>query len=247
MAQKSPGLSAPSLSALADQLGRAATGASHRLEVPLTAAATGVALLGAPAFLRQALFARFADAPPSTTLRELAELWAHLQKASTYLIGYLTPLIGWLENEKPLAHDTDAFARCAKVLAGVDLAAVAANPQVGGDLLGPLYSMLRAPSSRTHLGAFYTPPDVAMLTAALAGPREGARVLEPTCGAGGMVIAHVRALRVAGLDANSCQYVLGDIDPLAVALAGVNVSAHGLAHVQLHVGDALASEPVLRS
>lgn len=236
MAAKAP-LRTPSLTTLADQLARSCYGASNPQAVPLLAAATGVALLGAPADLRQALLVRFGAEPGATTLRELSDLWTQMQKSSAYLIGFLDPLLGWVEKADPRGPDAKAFARCCSVLAGVDLTAVANTAH--GDILGPLYTFLRSHSHKQQLGAFFTPPDVASLIAALSGLREGTRVLEPACGAGGMVLAYARQMREAGLDPDTCTYVLNDIDPMAVALAGVNLSAHGLTRVQLRVGDAL--------
>lgn len=48
-------------------------------------------------------------------------------------------------------------------------------------------------------------------------------------------------LRARGECPESVEWVLQDLDPTALALAGVNAAAHGLPRVRLLLGDALAA------
>lgn len=108
------------------------------------------------------------------------------------------------------------------------------------DLLGEIYTFARSPGTRRALGAFFTPMPVNALVAGLVPVDEAARVLEPSCGSGGMVIAAAREMRRRGLDPRRVVWELGDIDPVAVALAGVNAVVHDLGpNVRLRVRSAL--------
>lgn len=58
---------------------------------------------------------------------------------------------------------------------------------------------------------------------------------------GGLVIAAIRAMRRRGGVPELVRWVLGDIDRLALACAGVQVAAHGMPVVVLRPGNALAA------
>lgn len=207
-------------------------GASGYL-IPLTALATANVLLGAPMSLLTPTLRRLAE--PERVADLTRGLWDATTNHFAYLTGRADALTGWLDTAGE--HQIKALSACFDVLAGIDLRA--AFDEAAGDLLGPVYMSLRGLSSQQAAGAFYTPPSLDLLIGAMTLPDEGARIMEPCCGAGGMILGVIKAMRDAGRDPDTCTWVLNDIDPVAVALAGVNLAAHGLNHVVLCVGDGL--------
>lgn len=152
-----------------------------------------------------------------------------------YLDGHIEALTGWLD--KPQDHEVKALAHCFDVLAGYDL--LKSFDEAGGDLLGPTYMMLRGRRDKQAQGAFYTPMCLSYLIARMVCPEEGTTIGEPCCGAGGMILGTIRAMREEGRDPDTCTWVLNDLDPMAVAMAGVNMAAHGMTRVILTCGNGL--------
>lgn len=245
---------------LADGLHEAiyAVGASG-YQIPLTAVATVNTMLGAPGMIAPVLRA-LAGKGPRPAAAWTRDLLGALVREFPYLGGRISALAGWLD--EPQDHEAAALEQCFRVLAAYDMPG--SFDRAKGDLLGPLYMMLRGKRDKQATGAFYTPMDVsALLTsflytgeeetpseeashsgedvaARLAGcPAEGSSVADPCCGSGGMLLAAVRAMRDASLDPGTCTWVLNDIDPTAVAMAGVNMASHGLRKVILTCGNGL--------
>lgn len=224
---------------LAERLERAvapARGAQH-LSIALSLSATAVVVQGAPAPLAT-LFLEHLETTDDV-VADLTRLWSLTSETAPYLRGRLGPLLGWMD--RPVEGDAQAARACAGVLARASLGDLLASPQLGGDVLGPLYACLRSHSSAQSLGAFYTPMPVSAALAALCATSEGDAVHEPSCGSGGMLVAVARDMRSRGLDPATCSWVLNDVDPTAVALAGVNALAHGFGpSVTLTCGDTLS-------
>ncbi len=201
----------------------------------LTAVSTAVLLLGAPWALTRAtlglLGAGDGVAAPLTR-----KLWLSNVAVVPYLAGSAAQLLAWTEQPTPEAER--ALGACYEVLAGVDLPGLVEG--AGGDVLGAIYTELIAPADRNARGAFYTPADVAQLIAAMSLPEEGDSVSEPCCGTAGMLVATIRAMRRRGLRPETIRWALGDVDRTALALAAVNMAAHGMVHVRLVPGNALA-------
>jgi len=206
--------------------------------VVLTVLATCLGLLGAPDWLMRQWLVRVAagDVDAAQTTRHMLDGQA---EAFPYLQGMLDPLTGWLD-EAP-EHARESLGEAYGALLEVDLRACAQAPEAGGDLLGPVYTVLRSRAEVTGNGAFYTPASLCRLISQLAPVSEGGRVLEPACGTAGMVVSQARAMRARGECPESVEWVLQDLDPTALALAGVNAAAHGLPRVRLLLGDALAA------
>lgn len=215
-----------------------ASGAYH-LQVALCLSATAVLLQGAPSPLPTQFLEHLENSPD--VVEDLTRMWTLTCESAPYLKQRLGPLLEWLAE----ASDGDAQAAqaCAGVLARVNVGALLGSPLIGGDLLGPVYALLRSHASAQSLGAFYTPMPVSAALAAMSATMEGDTVHEPSCGSGGMVVAAARDMRARGLDPSRCAWVLNDIDPTALALAGVNALVHGLGPaVTLTCGDALAPQ-----
>lgn len=157
-----------------------------------------------------------------------------------YLSGHLNPLTR-LADGGDTAGTHQGIAAMLEVLAAADLPSLAEAPTVAGDILGPLYTQVMAPADRTVRGAFYTPPALAQVLAVMAGlPKAGESVCDPCSGTGGLVIATVRALRAVGRCPELVHWHLQDIDALALALAGIQLAAHGLPCVSLTAGNSLS-------
>lgn len=238
-AGKPPVRRVPSPEGLAQLLARAlarAGGGRREVPVALTSLATGVLLLGSGEPVLAASMDFFAV--DRSRLEVLAELWRQAVKSAPFLDGHLDALTGWLDDPS----DTEAAAaeQCFGELCRVDLPTTVAQPSVDGEILGTTYTFLRSQWDRRSSGAFYTPLAVSRMIAEMNPAQEGDRVLEPACGAGGMVIAAAQVMRAHGHDPATVTWFLNDIDPLAVALAGVNALAHGLGpNVVLACGDGL--------
>ncbi len=174
---------------------------------------------------------------PAHTIRQALE---SAGEEFGYLTHALDPLLQLLDLEN-LDHVNRAVAALLRVLAAADLPNLAQSPLVAGDLLGPLYTAVMAPADRTARGAFYTPPALAQLLAGMTGlPRPGESVSDPCSGTAGLALAMIRAMRAAGRAPELVHWSLQDIDGLALALAGVQLAAHGMPWVTLTRGNALA-------
>ena len=184
-------------------------GASGYL-IPLTALATANALLGAPTSLLGPTLRRLAE--PERVADLTRGLWGATTGHFGYLVGRIDAITAWLGSADE--HHVKALAACFDVLAGIELHASFEDAR--GDLLGPVYMSLRGLSSQQAAGAFYTPPDISMLIGAMTMPQEGARIMEPCCGAGGMVLGVIRAMRQAGRDPDTCTWVLNEPVPVTI-------------------------------
>lgn len=206
----------------------------------MTAAATAVSCLGAREDLLSAFLAKLGEPGGHEHVREL---WARMIDAHPYLDGPLHALTGWLD--EPADHELSSLSNCLTALSRNDIHAVAEDPVISGDLLGPLYTLLRSHGDKQALGAFFTPASIARVIAEMSGTVEHSRVYEPACGSGAMVVAAARSMRARGMDPRTVTWVLNDIDPVVVALAGINAAASGLGQrVVLTVGDALAAPSI---
>lgn len=212
---------------LAEKLARAAGahGSSYALNIALSSAALAVLTAGVPG-IHRLFFQKLAEMDTVELLDAAQHLWKCAAAECSFLEGHLDPLTGWLED--PDEERLASFAGCLRVLAEVDIPAMLGDPLIGGELLGPLYTLLRSRGSKQALGAFFTPMPVLTLMADMTPMPEGARFMEPACGAGGAAVAAARRMRGAGLDPHTCVWHLNDLDAMAVALAGVNAVVHDL-------------------
>lgn len=221
---------------LAERL-QAASGPRDRL-IPLTAAATVMSLMGMPTKLHNLAWSHFAAAP--TAMGDMRMIWKELVLEHGYLEGHLDVLLDWTND--PSEEDAAALARCFDVFAGIDMLATLHRPEIDGELLGPLYTMLSSNGQRKAYGQFYTPMTVCKLLAKMNDTQDGDTVNDPCCGAGAMLVAVAKVMRKQGRHPESVHWVMNDIDPIAVALAGVNASVFGFGqHVTLTCADALRS------
>lgn len=229
---------APHPTRLADDLAEIARGRGVEPKtVTMTSVATASLLLGAMDHYRPILRRHARNVDLAGKMRSV---WAAWIDHHSYLGGAIRPVTGWLED--PPAGWTAVMADQLAHLAEIDLLQVAERSDVAGDHLGQMLSTLEAPGDRSARGAFYTPAALAQLTAQMSGvsrARPGQVVADHCVGGGAMAIAAVRAMRQVGGAPELIRWELVDIDPFAVAVAGVAMSIHGIPHVVLRCGDAL--------
>lgn len=181
---------------------------------------TGLAALEDPVTVLQTLFAAQARCVP-------------------YLRGYIEVLTSVLTRSDPTLTVCVVRGMLA-TLAEADLLQLTGPEHVAGDMLGPPCQLDHLEGSQIGTcGAFYTPPSVGALLAGLVEVRPGDSFADPCCGTGGLAIATIRAMRAAGRSPELVHWHLQDIDPVAVALAGVQLSSHGMPRVTLKCGNAL--------
>jgi hypothetical protein len=150
----------------------------------------------------------------------------------------IAPLIDELDGESAAATARRTVELLAQTRIGDFVAGHDPHP---ADLLGILYTGIRAPSGRKATGAFYTPANVALMMAEMLDIEEGKSILEPAVGTGGMFLGAARAMRRSGRRPHRCMWTGIDVDARAVACAAVNSVAWMLGpFVRLVVGNALA-------
>lgn len=229
--------SMPTLERLTEQLVAQAHTYGLDAHLLLPPAAAAMMLLGAGDHHQSILtgLARLTD-----PIEALQGLFHTETECLPYLTGRLVELSRILtHSDRNLT--TKAVSGMLDVLAGADLPNLVETPAVAGDLLGPLYTQITSKAARSARGAFYTPPSLAALLANLVDVEVGGSFGDPCCGTGGLAIAAVRGLRSRGRFPELIHWSLQDIDPLAVALAGVQLAAHGMPWVTLTCGDSLTN------
>jgi hypothetical protein len=145
-----------------------------------------------------------------------------------------------------LAELTLAFEKRVSVMAAARERGVMASNLT--DVLGETYMMLELGNERS--GQFFTPYAISKLMAGVIGgdavaraDAQGfARVHEPTCGAGGMIIATAEAFHDAGLNYQQAMHATCiDIDPCCVHMTYLQLSLLHIPAIVVH-GNALTLE-----
>ena len=231
----------PSLPQLVEDLrDLAARHGAPAKDTTLTAASTAALFLGVDPATGGPLLRALAGSPDLAA--GLLRIWGRWEQSFPYLHGNIGPLTRWLEH--PAEHHLAALRAQLTHLTHVDLLAIAEGPSVRGDLLGQILTLIDAPGDRAVRGAFFTPPSLAGALSALAGVTDlpaGAVITDPCVGGGGLVVAAVRAMRAAGTAPEARRWILQDIDPFAVTIAGVAMSIHGIPWVELSCSDTLGT------
>ena len=123
----------------------------------------------------------------------------------------------------PEGPDAPAAARLEELPLSADL-----------DLFGLAYERFFSDLFKGERGQYFTPRPLVELIADLARLRPGDRVLDPTCGSGGFLVAALdRGADVDGIE----------IDPDLVALARLNLALHGGNPRAVSVGDVFRDPP----
>lgn len=147
---------------------------------------------------------------------------------------------------KMFAELTLAFEKRVSVMAAARERGVMASNLT--DVLGETYMMLELGNARS--GQFFTPYHVSKLMAGLIGGDAVARadaqgfsrVLEPACGAGGMVIATAEAFHDAGLNYQQAMHATCiDVDPCCVHMTYLQLALLHIPAIVVH-GNSLTME-----
>lgn len=225
----------------AQKLYQAAVQSRDPQRIALTCAATCQLLLGAdemmPGLLHDVLVhLSTADDPAKL----LAMLWEEQTRSVPYLAPVVNGLVSWVDTANE--RDVEAARAVLTILADYDWGRCV--DEADGELLGQLYPFMVSRSKVKSLGIFYTPMTVSKTIAAMQGAVEGDRILDPTCGAGGMLVATALDMRERGLDPRKAHFSAIDIDPIAAALCAVNLASRGLPDVVVECRNALAPPQV---
>ena len=111
------------------------------------------------------------------------------------------------------------------------------------DLLGSAYEYLIkmfADSAGKKGGEFYTPIEVVRLLVALLRARAGMKILDPTCGSGGMLIGIRNYLQTRGENPANLQLFGQEMNLSTWAICKLNMFLHGVFSADIRKGDTLA-------
>jgi type I restriction enzyme M protein len=116
---------------------------------------------------------------------------------------------------------------------------------VSTDILGQAYEWLIAKfaaAAGKGGGEFYTPAEVGQLVAALLEPAEGARIYDPTCGSGGLLLQCLARAEANGVKPRSLFLYGQELNPETWAIARMNMLLHGAGDAaEIKLGDTLAA------
>ena len=110
------------------------------------------------------------------------------------------------------------------------------------DLLGSAYEYLIkmfADSAGKKGGEFYTPGEVVQLLVALIKPHAGMKVLDPTCGSGGMLLQSRNYLATHGENEQNIQLFGQEMNLSTWAICKLNMFLHGFFNADIRKGDTL--------
>ncbi len=135
-----------------------------------------------------------------------------------------------------------------------DLNALDLRPsRISDDIIGNTYIYLIerfASDAGKKAGEFYTPAQVSRLLARLADPQPGARICDPSCGSGGLLIEAARVVALhEGQQANQGNFMLygQEVNQATWALARMNMFIHGLDSAKIRRGDTLRSPQLIEN
>lgn len=136
---------------------------------------------------------------------------------------------------------------------GDPVAVVVAPEEVAPALAGMVHEVLVGPDARRRAGSFYTPAEVARVTASWALARSSGQetVCDPAVGGGAFLLAAAEVLLAAGDGKLNPTTVVGrlligaDVDPVSVAVSEAVLAlwCEGAAVPRMVVGDALTLDP----
>ena len=110
------------------------------------------------------------------------------------------------------------------------------------DLLGAAYEYLIkmfADSAGKKGGEFYTPGEVVKLLVSLIKPHAGMKVLDPTCGSGGMLLQSRNYLATHGENEQNIQLFGQEMNLSTWAICKLNMFLHGFFNADIRKGDTL--------
>ncbi|MBM4391355.1 MAG: SAM-dependent DNA methyltransferase [Deltaproteobacteria bacterium] len=145
------------------------------------------------------------------------------RRAFVALVRHLAARLGIATELWPDGPDAPASARLESIPLSPDL-----------DLFGLAYERFFTDLFKGKRGQYFTPRPLVELVTDFAQVRAGERVIDPTCGSGGFLVAAASR----GADAEGIE-----VDPDLAALARLNLALHGASPRAVTVADFFASEP----
>src|SRR6266508_3954612 len=119
------------------------------------------------------------------------------------------------------------------------------SKHVSSDMLGQAYEWLIArfaAAAGKGGGEFYTPAEVGRLMAGLLEPGEGARIYDPTCGSGGLLLQLLARATKQKVNPRSLFLYGQELNPETWAIARMNMLLHGAGDAaEIKLGDTLAT------
>src|SRR6266508_422646 len=119
------------------------------------------------------------------------------------------------------------------------------SEHVSTDMLGQAYEWLIAKfaaAAGKGGGEFYTPAEVGRLMAGLLEPGEGARIYDPTCGSGGLLLQLLARATKQKVNPRSLFLYGQELNPETWAIARMNMLLHGAGDAaEIKLGDTLAA------
>lgn len=119
------------------------------------------------------------------------------------------------------------------------------SEHVDADVLGQAYEWLIAKfaaASGKGGGEFYTPGEVGKLMAGLLEPGAGARIYDPTCGSGGLLLQCLARAKSQDVNDRSLFLYGQELNPETWAIARMNMLLHGAGDAaEIKLGDTLAA------
>jgi type I restriction enzyme M protein len=119
------------------------------------------------------------------------------------------------------------------------------SKHVSTDMLGQAYEWLIAKfaaAAGKGGGEFYTPAEVGRLMAGLLEPHEGARIYDPTCGSGGLLLQCLARAEAQSVNPRSLFLYGQELNPETWAIARMNMLLHGAGDAaEIKLGDTLAT------
>jgi type I restriction enzyme M protein len=115
--------------------------------------------------------------------------------------------------------------------------------EVEPDVLGRAYEYLlrKFAEPGASAGEFYTPREVGILMARLIEPQPGARVYDPCCGSGGLLIkCHLRLIERLGIQKNGHKELPSMVAPLRLYGQEINPSTFAIARMNAFIHDMYA-------
>lgn len=102
-------------------------------------------------------------------------------------------------------------------------------PEWAPDYIGEISQRVRTSAAKSNRGEFYTPYSLSLMMARMTGVEAGARVLDPCCGSGRMLLAALEVNRDLHPEGPLCEVYGVDISPAAVRMCQLNLALAGIA------------------
>ncbi|MEW2508473.1 N-6 DNA methylase [Amycolatopsis sp. NPDC047767] len=212
-----------------------------RHDVPISAAATVCLLRPDDA---ESMAKAIHEQPAAAFLSTARHLWSSVLRARPGLVHLVHPMVNWMFDD-PAAHLVDRFKMTVEAALDADqLALTGTKCRYDTDQLGHLLTRLKSRTALRSNAQIYTPPDLALVAAALVLDRVelGQTFCDPVVGTGGLLRAAAQVIRRHGHDPADMVWYGADIDPLAIAATAVNSVVWGLGRsVILYCGDTLSA------